>query len=147
MDKTCKDIHTCSFCKKTSDEVEILVASPDDIFICNECIRLCEAVLDENDRGNIHLSRIDGIREKTKEKLRPITRIPKKWLVYKANPYAVVPYVTACDSSGEKKEKFSIPKQLARWIIVKDETVDIDRLKKDIKNEIIYTVVDALQHY
>ncbi len=147
MDKNCEDIHMCSFCKKTSDEVDVLIASPDDVLICNECIRLCEAVLAENDREDIHLNRINGSRKEQGGKLRPITRIPKRLLIYDANPYAVIPYVTACDSSREKKENFSLPKQLAHWIIAKDKTVDIDELKKDIKNEIIYTVVDALKYY
>ena len=141
------DIHTCSFCKKTNDEVDVLIAAPDDVLICNECIRLCEAVLADNDRGDIHLSRINGSRKEPGGKLRPITRIPKRLLIYDVNPYGVIPYVTACDSSGEKKENFSLPKQLAHWIIVKNKTVDIDELKKDMKNEIICTVVDALKHY
>lgn len=148
MDKNCEDIHICSFCEKTSKEVDILIAAPDDkVLICNECIRICEAVLAENDRSDLYLSRIHGTQEKQKEKLRPITRMPKKWLVYDVNPYAAIPYVTACDSSGGKREDFSIPKQLAHWIITTDNTVDIDELKKNIKNEISYSVRAALKFY
>lgn len=31
----------CSFCRKPSTEVRKLIAGPDDIFICDECIELC----------------------------------------------------------------------------------------------------------
>ena len=40
---------TCSFCGKNQEEVEKLIAGPD-VFICDECIELCnEIVADEND--------------------------------------------------------------------------------------------------
>ncbi|SHO53329.1 ATP-dependent Clp protease ATP-binding subunit ClpX [Desulfopila aestuarii] len=39
----------CSFCGKSQDEVEKLIAGPD-VYICNECIELCnEIVHEEND--------------------------------------------------------------------------------------------------
>nr|MDJ0623478.1 ClpX C4-type zinc finger protein [Desulfocapsaceae bacterium] len=38
----------CSFCGKNQDEVNKLIAGPD-VFICDECIDLCnEIVQDEN---------------------------------------------------------------------------------------------------
>lgn len=37
----------CSFCGKTQDEVQRLIAGPG-VYICNECIELCQAVLDED---------------------------------------------------------------------------------------------------
>ena len=37
----------CSFCGKRQDEVERLIAGPG-VFICNECIDLCESLLDED---------------------------------------------------------------------------------------------------
>lgn len=40
----------CSFCAKTLREVKALVAGPADIFICDECIGLCVAIL--NDSGH-----------------------------------------------------------------------------------------------
>lgn len=36
----------CSFCGKTSDQVKRLIAGPD-AYICNECVELCESILDE----------------------------------------------------------------------------------------------------
>ena len=35
----------CSFCDKTQDEVRRLVAGPG-VYICNECVALCQSVLD-----------------------------------------------------------------------------------------------------
>ncbi len=37
----------CSFCEKTQDQVKRLVAGPG-VFICNECIELCAALLDDS---------------------------------------------------------------------------------------------------
>ncbi len=36
----------CSFCGKAQDEVKKLIAGPS-VFICNECIELCQEILDE----------------------------------------------------------------------------------------------------
>ena len=35
----------CSFCKKTQDEVNRLLAGPDGAYICNECVRLCMDII------------------------------------------------------------------------------------------------------
>ncbi|MCB9435927.1 MAG: ATP-dependent Clp protease ATP-binding subunit ClpX [Anaerolineales bacterium] len=37
----------CSFCSKTADEVNRLIAGPDHVFICDECVRLCQHILDQ----------------------------------------------------------------------------------------------------
>ena len=42
-----KDL-TCSFCRKHGNEVKRLVAGPNGIFICNECIEVCSAILRED---------------------------------------------------------------------------------------------------
>lgn len=39
----------CSFCGRTSDEVERLVAGPG-VYICNECIEVCDSILKEEHR-------------------------------------------------------------------------------------------------
>ena len=42
----------CSFCGKSQEEVEKLIAGPD-VFICDECIELCnEIVIDQDETGN-----------------------------------------------------------------------------------------------
>ena len=37
----------CSFCKKTQGQVKKLIAGPDGVFICDECVMVCEDILDE----------------------------------------------------------------------------------------------------
>ena len=36
----------CSFCQKTQDQVEKLIAGPG-VYICNECIEVCEAIIED----------------------------------------------------------------------------------------------------
>ena len=37
----------CSFCGKSQDEVRKLIAGPDGVFICNECVDICVGFIDE----------------------------------------------------------------------------------------------------
>ncbi|MCF6227782.1 MAG: ATP-dependent Clp protease ATP-binding subunit ClpX [Planctomycetes bacterium] len=39
------EVERCSFCNKSRRQVESLIAGPPDIFICNECITLCNSIL------------------------------------------------------------------------------------------------------
>ncbi|WP_457639603.1 ATP-dependent Clp protease ATP-binding subunit ClpX [Persephonella sp.] len=41
------DLNRCSFCGKSQDEVKVLVAGPDNIFICDDCITQCNLLLKE----------------------------------------------------------------------------------------------------
>jgi ATP-dependent Clp protease ATP-binding subunit ClpX len=41
------DVQVCSFCKRTQDEVNRLIAGPDRVFICDECVDLCKEILEE----------------------------------------------------------------------------------------------------
>jgi ATP-dependent Clp protease ATP-binding subunit ClpX len=45
------EIIRCSFCSKTQDQVDTLIANPSErsmrTYICNECVEVCNAVLDE----------------------------------------------------------------------------------------------------
>jgi len=45
-DKKVHPLH-CGFCGKTEKEVMVLFAGPD-IFICNECIKLCVEIIRED---------------------------------------------------------------------------------------------------
>lgn len=38
----------CSFCKKGSQEVKKLIAGPDSVHICDECVELCYSILNAN---------------------------------------------------------------------------------------------------
>ena len=44
---------SCSFCGKTSSEVNRLIAGPEDVFICNECIKLCSEIVAEDEEKNL----------------------------------------------------------------------------------------------
>ena len=37
----------CSFCGKTQDQVRKLIAGQNGIYICDECVELCNEILDE----------------------------------------------------------------------------------------------------
>ena len=47
MAKKTKDLH-CDFCGKERSEVEKLIAGSN-VNICNECVRLCEQILVDQD--------------------------------------------------------------------------------------------------
>lgn len=38
--------YSCSFCGKSQDQVKRLIAGPE-VFICDECVRLCQEIIDE----------------------------------------------------------------------------------------------------
>lgn len=38
--------YTCSFCGKPKDQVQRLIAGPESMYICNECLSLCQEILD-----------------------------------------------------------------------------------------------------
>ena len=50
-DETKNEILHCSFCGKTQDQVERLIAGPG-VYICNECIDLCEKIIEEEKESN-----------------------------------------------------------------------------------------------
>src|SRR5256712_693802 len=37
----------CSFCNRSQDQVNRLIAGPDSVFICDECVELCREILEE----------------------------------------------------------------------------------------------------
>jgi ATP-dependent Clp protease ATP-binding subunit ClpX len=39
--------HTCSFCGKHSPQVRRMIAGPNGVVICNECIDLCNRIIAE----------------------------------------------------------------------------------------------------
>ncbi|HVB35187.1 MAG TPA: ATP-dependent Clp protease ATP-binding subunit ClpX [Patescibacteria group bacterium] len=53
MKKISEDGLRCSFCHKTQEQVEKLISSPSEAaraYICNECVRVCQQILDEEKR-------------------------------------------------------------------------------------------------
>lgn len=57
----------CSFCGKTQEQVEKLIAGPG-VYICDECIELCMGIIGEND---VNPNRNTGKRVKLEEKVLP----------------------------------------------------------------------------
>ena len=37
----------CSFCGKSAKDVRKMIAGPDGVHICDECVRLCREIVDE----------------------------------------------------------------------------------------------------
>ncbi|MBQ1491115.1 MAG: ATP-dependent Clp protease ATP-binding subunit ClpX, partial [Blautia sp.] len=37
----------CSFCQKTEDQVRKMIAGPEGVFICDECVGVCLEILEE----------------------------------------------------------------------------------------------------
>ncbi len=57
----------CSFCGKTQEQVEKLIAGPG-VYICDECIELCMGIIGEND---VNPNRKSGKKVKLEEKVLP----------------------------------------------------------------------------
>jgi ATP-dependent Clp protease ATP-binding subunit ClpX len=71
----------CSFCGKSQEQVRKLIAGPG-VYICDECVDLCNEILDEElfDSGNVpNPGRREQSQEKRKSNASPITlsQIPK----------------------------------------------------------------------
>ncbi len=47
---TTKKNASCSFCRKSYRDVGPLVEGPSDVYICSECIELCQSILDQEQR-------------------------------------------------------------------------------------------------
>ena len=60
----------CSFCGKTQEQVKKLIAGPD-VYICDECVELCNEILDEEFLENKEKA------EDTEAKETDITKVPK----------------------------------------------------------------------
>jgi ATP-dependent Clp protease ATP-binding subunit ClpX len=46
-----KGSETCSFCGRSSDQVDRLINGPPGVSICNECVEVCSTLLRDNQRG------------------------------------------------------------------------------------------------
>jgi ATP-dependent Clp protease ATP-binding subunit ClpX len=47
-----EEILRCSFCSQTQDQVDTLISNPAErsgrVYICNECVEVCNAVLEDH---------------------------------------------------------------------------------------------------
>ena len=46
--KSADEVQSCSFCRRTEEDVVRLIAGPDNVFICNDCVDLCKSILDQD---------------------------------------------------------------------------------------------------
>lgn len=44
--------YTCSFCGKPNSQVKKLIAGPDGIYICDECVEICEKVIKDSEKSS-----------------------------------------------------------------------------------------------
>lgn len=54
---------SCSFCSKHRTDVTKLVAGPNDVYICNECVKLCYDIVSEDDVNEEVITNIPDPRE------------------------------------------------------------------------------------
>src|SRR5690606_24005881 len=45
-----RSVERCTFCEKSRHHVKSLIAGPPGVYICNECIEICNTILKEEDR-------------------------------------------------------------------------------------------------
>ena len=45
-----KTVERCTFCEKSRHHVQSLISGPPGIYICNECIDICNTILKEEDK-------------------------------------------------------------------------------------------------
>ena len=54
----------CSFCRKTQDQVDALIANPSEhfgrVFICNQCVAACNSVLEEHQRARANAATVEA---------------------------------------------------------------------------------------
>jgi ATP-dependent Clp protease ATP-binding subunit ClpX len=49
--KSERRVYLCSFCGKNQEQVRRLIAGPNGVHICDECVRLCNEILAEEPEG------------------------------------------------------------------------------------------------
>ena len=45
-----RSVERCTFCEKSRHHVQSLIAGPPGVYICNECVEICNTILKEEDR-------------------------------------------------------------------------------------------------
>ena len=68
--ETNSKIMRCSFCGKTQDQVEKLIAGPG-VCICDECIELCLGIIEEEKSSNVSAKRSNSAGSKSKPLPKP----------------------------------------------------------------------------
>ena len=63
-DKTKMQPRRCSFCNRTENQVSKLIAGPEGVYICDECVAICADIIDESvqeEDYSVNESAEDGI--------------------------------------------------------------------------------------
>jgi ATP-dependent protease Clp ATPase subunit len=60
--------YTCSFCGKSEDKVQHLIAGPHGVYICNECVTLCNEILTHY-RHTTSAQRGNGARQALRQRM------------------------------------------------------------------------------
>jgi ATP-dependent Clp protease ATP-binding subunit ClpX len=67
MSQSKRNDHVCSFCRREQDQVRRLIAGPDSVYICDECVDLCKEILSdeeaEEQAGDVFAPRVPSPRE------------------------------------------------------------------------------------
>ncbi|MEE2886934.1 MAG: ClpX C4-type zinc finger protein, partial [Planctomycetota bacterium] len=58
-----RSVERCTFCEKSRHHVQSLIAGPPGVYICNECIEICNTILKEEDRKSHETSGPTFIRD------------------------------------------------------------------------------------
>ena len=61
--------YNCSFCGKNQDQVKRLIAGPGAVYICDECVDLCQEIINEEASGNAKASRGAGNKLRTPQEV------------------------------------------------------------------------------
>lgn len=64
-----KNLRVCSFCWRTSKEVDLMVAGPDMVNICEDCIEVCVRIIAERKNKLKEKSTTDEIQNKPRSAL------------------------------------------------------------------------------
>lgn len=72
MGKKNNDTIRCSFCGQTQDQVNKMIAGPDGLYICDECVETCSMIVNENKHFHSHNDFEDDDFEKDINLLKPV---------------------------------------------------------------------------
>ncbi len=66
--------YRCSFCGKSQNQVQRLIAGPGGVYICDECIDLCQEIIEE-EQEETQLKELKSLEEWVEEKIEPSSAI------------------------------------------------------------------------
>src|SRR3989338_11537214 len=61
--------YNCSFCGKNQDQVKRLIAGPGAVYICDECVELCQEIINEESQGGKSVGKAAGTRVRTPQEI------------------------------------------------------------------------------